>query len=235
MKKRYLIPIAVLILCAGLFLWLLNADGICIGRIENQTDDQWSQLHVYMNDEITVDFPVEGEERVCLFQYETGRGSFSVKITDEEGKTVYRNTSNESGSASFLASSDLKVTINANGHGGVFSLLQREKPVLHAGEHLPTYGIQESGSHTGGRFTASYDLRKADGKYLNFYVENKGVGPVVISINGEYDQTIEPGHGGHISASISALIMPQTMTLNCESTSDEEIDIFWSIAQRRKK
>ena len=143
MKKRYLIPIAVLILCAGLFLWLLNADGICIGRIENQTDDQWSQLHVYMNDEITVDFPVEGEERVCLFQYETGRGSFSVKITDEEGKTVYRNTSNESGSASFLASSDLKVTINAKGHGGVFSLLQREKPVLHAGEHLPTYGIQE--------------------------------------------------------------------------------------------
>ena len=73
MKKRYLIPIAVLILCAGLFLWLLNADGICIGRIENQTDDQWSQLHVYMNDEITVDFPVEGEERVCLFQYETGQ------------------------------------------------------------------------------------------------------------------------------------------------------------------
>lgn len=235
MKKRYLPLFAVLAVCAGLFLWLLNADGICIGRIENRTEDQWSQLHVYMNDEITVDFPVEGEERVCLFQYETGRGSFSVKITDEEGKIVYRAASDESGSASFLASSDLKVTINAEGHGGIFSLLQREKPVLREGEDLPTYGIQEKGSHTGGRFSAAYDLRKADGKYLNFYVENKGVGPVVISVNGEYDLTIEPGHGGHISATISASIMPQTMKVNCESTSGEEIDIFWSIAQRRKK
>ncbi|MBQ7098445.1 MAG: hypothetical protein IJO05_01825 [Oscillospiraceae bacterium] len=233
MKKRYVLLLAAVVVCAGLCLWLLNGDGICIGRMETRTDDQWSQLHVYMNEEITVDFPVDGEDRVCLFQYETGRGSFTVKITDAEGNTVYSDTADDTGSASFLASSDLKLRIKADGHGGTFSLLQREKPVLYPGEALPTYGYKASDTHTGGKFTATYDLRQADGRYLNFYVENRGIGPVVISINGEYDLTIPPGLAGHISAPISAAIMPQPMTVKCASTSGEDINIFWSVAQRR--
>lgn len=234
MKKRYLPLIAAVVICAGLWLWLLNADGICIGRLETRTDGQWSQLHVYMNEEITVDFPIDGEDRVCLFQYETGRGSFSVKITDAEGNTVYSDTADDTGSASFLASSDLKLRISAKGHGGTFSLLQREKPVRYSSDSLPTYGFQASGNHSGGAYTATHDLRKVDGKYVNFYVENRGIGPVVISINGEYDLTIPPGQGGHISATINASIMPQAMTVNCVSASDEDIDIFWSVAQRRR-
>lgn len=235
MKKRYVLLIAAIVVCTGLCLWLLNADGICIGRMEDRTDGQWSQFHVYMNKEITVDFPIDGEERVCLFQYETGRGSFSVKITDAEGKTVYSDTTDKSGSASFMASSDLKVRIKADGHGGVFSLLQREKPTLYPGESLPTYGFQANGTHSGSQFTATYDLRQADGKYVNFFVQNHGNGPVVISINGEYDHTILPGTAGHICSPISSSIMPQSMTVKCASASNEDIDIFWSVAQRRNK
>lgn len=234
MKKRYLLLLAVLAVCAGLCLWLLNADGICIGRVENRTDDQWYQLHMYMNEEITVDFPIDGEERVCLFQYETGRGSFSVKITDAEGKTVYSDTTDDTGSASFLASSDLKLQIKGNGHGGLFSLLQRQKPTAASGEAIPTYGIKESGTHNGGQLTATYHLRRADGRYLNFYVKNQGTDPVVITINGEHDLTIPPGLSGHISSTISATIAPQSMTVKCTSPSGEDMDITWSVAQRRK-
>lgn len=232
MKKRYLLLIAALVVCAGLCLWLLNGGGICIGRMENRTDDQWSQLHVYMNEEITVDFPIEGTDRTCLFQYETGRGSFTVKITDAQGNIVYSNTTSESGSASFQTSSDLKLWISARGHGGAFSLLQRDEPFLYPNESVPTYGIQAKGTHSGDTFTATYNLRKADGAYMNFYVENRGNGPVVISINDEYDLTIPPTLAGHICSPIFSSIMPQTMTVKCVTASDEDIDIFWSVAQR---
>ena len=232
MKKRYLLLIAALALVIGLCFWLLNADGICLGRIEQQSDGQWSQIHMYMNDEITVDFPVEGEEQVCLFQYETGRGSFSVKITDVEGRTVYSDTTDETGSASFLASSDLKLRIKGEGHGGVFSLIQREKPTRHPGELIPSHGLQVDGNHFGGQFSATYHLRKADGQYVNFFVENKGSGPVVITINGDYARTIPADSSGHICAPISIAIMPQAMTVKCVTASGDDIDIYWKIAQR---
>ena len=87
MKKRYILLLVALAVCVGLWFWLLNAE-ICIGRIENRTDEQWSQLHVYMNDEITVDFPIEGENQTCLFQYETGRGSFRVKAATNMGTVI---------------------------------------------------------------------------------------------------------------------------------------------------
>lgn len=232
MKKRLLLPAAVLALVIGLCCWLLNADGICLGRIEQFADGQWSQIHAYMNEEITVDFPIEGEDRVCLFQYETGRGSFSVKITDAEGNVVYSKDTDGSGSDSFLVSSDLTLRIKGEGHGGVFSLLQREKPTQYPGEWLPTYGLREEGTYTGRQFTAAYDLRQADGKYVNFYVENYGSEPVVITINGDHSRTIEPGSSGHICAPISVAIMPQSMTLKCTATGDEALDIYWKIAQR---
>lgn len=234
MKKRYLLLIAAIAVCAGLFLWLLSADGICIGRMENQVDDQWSQLHLYMNDEITVDFPIDGTNRTCLFQYETGRGSFSVEITDARGNVVYSDSTDESGSATFRASSDLKLRIRADGHGGAFSLLQRQKPAYFIGDNALSYGLRTNGTHTGGEFSATYELRQADGKYVNFFVQNVGSGPVVISINGEYSQTIPEGKAGHISAPISASIVPQTMTIKCVSSSDEDINIIWSAAQRHQ-
>ena len=233
MKKRYLILIAAIVVCAGLFLWFWNAD-ICLGRLETRTPEQWSQLHLYMNEEITVDFPVEGSNREVLFQYETGRGSFEAEITDAQGKVLYSGTTSDTGSISVRTGSDLKLRIRGNHHGGVFSLLRREKPAYFLGDNALTYGLRVDGTHTGGQFSATYDLRKADGKYVNFYVENHGNSPVVISINGEYDRTIEPGNSGHICAPISVSIMPQPMTLKCTSTTGEDMEIYWKIAQRIK-
>ena len=234
MKKRYILLLAALVICVGLWFWLLNAE-ICIGLIENRTDEQWSQLHVYMNDEITVDFPIEGENQTCLFQYETGRGSFRVKVTDAEGNLLYCDSTSSSGSASFQASSDLKLYIKGNGHGGVFSLLQRETSSNQAENEFLTNGLQVDGTHFGGQFSATYHLRKTDGKYVNFYVRNEGDGPVVITVNGEYDRTIPAGESGHISAPISVSIMPQAMTVDCVTASGDDIDIYWKIAQRNKK
>ena len=231
MKKRYILLIAALVACAGLCLWLLSGD-VCLGRIENRADGEWSQLHMYMNGEMTVDFPVEGEDQICLFQYETGRGSFEVKITDAEGNRLYSNKTDETGSATFQTSSDVKLWIKGDGHGGVFSLMQREAPTKYPGEIIPSHGLQVDGTHFGGQFSATYQLRKADGRYVNFYVENNGNGPVVITINGQYDRTIQPGSSGHICAPISVSIMPQPMTVKCVTASGDDIDIYWKIAQR---
>lgn len=232
MKKRYLLLIAAVVVCAGLCLWLLNADGVCIGRMETRADDQWSQLHVYLNGEITVDFPIDGEDQTCLFQNETGRGSFSVVITDADGNTVYSDSTDKSGSASFQASSDLKLTIRGKGHGGAFSLLRRQEPELRPDDEEPSYGLQVDGNHFGGQFTATYQLRKADGKYVNFYVENNGNGPVVITINDDYARTIPAGSSGHICSPISVSFLPQPMTVKCVTASGDDIDIYWKIAQR---
>lgn len=234
MKKRYLLLIAALVVCAGLCFWLLNADGVCLGRMETRTDKQWSQLHIYMNDELTVHFPVERKNQTIQFQYETGRGSFTASITDAEGNLLCEEASSKSGSVSFRTSSDVTLRIKAEGHGGAFSLLKREKPSYYLGDNALSYGLRVEGNHSGDEFSATYDLRKADGKYVNFYVENNGIGPVVISINGEYDRTIEPGATGHISAPISVSIMPQAMTVKCVSATGEDIDIFWKVAQRTK-
>lgn len=234
MKKRHFLLAAALALVIGLCFWLLSANGICIGRIEQRSDDQWSQLHVYMNDEITVNFPIHGTPRTCLFQYETGRGSFTAKITDAEGNILYSDSTSESGSAAFQAGSDLKLWIKGEGHGGTFSLLQREEPILQPGDDPTINGLQLEGSHTGGQFTATYDLLRIDGKYVNFYVENRGNGPVTISINGENNRTINAGDYGHVTVSISSTVMPQPMTVKCVSASGDDIDIYWKVAQRAK-
>jgi hypothetical protein len=186
-----------------------------------------------MNEEITVDFPLPEGKRTCLFQYETGRGSFSVKITDAKGNILHSDTTSETGSIAFEADSDLKLWIKGDGHGGVFSLLQREEPLYHIGQEV-NLGLLLDGTHSGGEFTATYDLRKADGNFLNFFVENRGNEPVIISINGEYDRTILPGESSHTSAPISVTVMTQPMTVKCISASGDNIDIYWKVAQRTK-
>lgn len=229
MKKRHILLIASLVLAGLLLVFLLT-----INRIENQTDDQWSHIHMHMTDELTVNFPISKADQPCVFQWETGRGSFSAEITDAEGAVLYSTASEKSGSDPFLASSDLTLRINAKGHGGVFSLMARDDLVLEPQdpEAEPEPYLLVDGNHYGGQFTRSYHCLKFDGKKLNFYVENKGSGPVLITINGSYSRTIPAGGSGHISAPISATILPQEMTVKCVTASGDDIDIYWKVAQR---
>lgn len=216
--------IGALAVCAGLCLWVLNAS-ICIGRIETRTDGLWSQLHVYMNDEITVVLPVERAEQTFLFQYETGRGSFSVEITDAEGNLLHSDQTDESGRVAFQSNSDVTLRIKGDGHGGIFSLMEKEgKP----GDS----GLLRDGVYSGELYTATYELHKADGDYLNFYVDNRGQDAVVISVNDDYNRTIPADESAHIRVPISVSVMSQTMTVKCVSISDEDINIYWRVAQR---
>lgn len=228
MKKRYILPAAALLLAAAVCLLLLSPSGICIGRIEKQQADQWSHIHLYMNDEITVNFPIDQADQPCAFQYETGRGAFSVNITDAEGNTVYSDISQRSGTARFKASSDLTVRIRAWRHGGIFALTRQDNLIVE--ESGAEYRLLGEGIHTEGDFSATYSCHKIDGKRVNFYVENRGTEPVTITINGSYGRTIPAGEVGHISAPISVSIREQTMELEC--ISDGEIHIYWRAAQR---
>lgn len=228
MKKRYLLPVAALLLAAAVCLLLLAPGGVCIGRIENRLADQWSHLHTYLNDELTLHFPIDTEDQPCAFQYETGRGAFFVEITDAEGNVLHSDISSRSGTARFQASSDLTVRIRAWRHGGVFALTLPDP--LQTDDNGSQYRLLGEGTHTGDTFTATYGCRKLDGKKLNFYVENYGTEPVTISINGSYSHTIAAGEADHVSAPISVSVMEQSMTLEC--TSDAQLDIYWKAAQR---
>lgn len=232
MKKRYILLITALALSAVLCICLLSFGSVCIGRIENHTDGQWSHIHMYLNGELTVDFPVTGENKPIVFQYETGRGSFSVEITDTNGSILYSNTSSETGSASFLASSDLKVRIKGEGHGGVFSLTRREDLEQLPDPEAPKFRFLDDGIHTGGTFIETFDCWRFDGKYMNFYVENNANTPVTISINDDVTGTIPAGKVGYITSTISATVLPQNMTVKCTSEDGSDLDIYWKAAQR---
>jgi len=228
MKKRYFLLGGALLLAAAICLLLLSPSNVCIGKIETQLPDQWSHVHLYMSDEITIHFPIDRADQPCAFQYETGRGAFSVNITDADGNTVYSDISQRSGTARFTASSDLTVHIRAWKHGGVFALTRQDH--LQTDESGSSYRLLGDGIHTGETFTASYACRKVDGKKLNFYVENRGTEPVTITINGANGRTIPAGEVGHISSTISIPIQEQIMKLEC--TSNSELNIYWKAAQR---
>ena len=228
MKKRYIILAAGLLLAAALSLLLLSPSGICIGRIVKPAADQWSHLHLYLNDEITVSFPIDQPDQPCAFQYETGRGAFAVTITDAEGNTVYSDFSDRSGTARFTASSDLTVRIRGWRHGGIFALTRQDH--LQVDDSGSAYRLLGEGTHTDGDFSAVYDCRKVDGKRVNFYVENRGTEPVTVSINGSTSRIIPAGEAGHVSVTISVSISAQTMELEC--TSEGDMNIFWRAAQR---
>lgn len=234
MKKRKMLLPAALAAAVMLCFWLLTSASFCIGRIEERTDEQWSQIHMYMNGERTVEFPVREEGQLCIFQWETGRGSFRAEITDASGAVLFSTDTNESGSEAIPAGSDLTLHLDAEGHGGVFCLFLRDEPkqtVADPEAEAEPYLLYD-GTHTGGVFTETYTCRRYDGKRLNFYVENNGTAPVVITINGTYDRTIPEGSSGHISAPISASVMPQDMSVKCVSADGEDIDIYWKVAQR---
>lgn len=232
MKKRHILLIAALALTGLICVWLLTSNNVCIGHIENRTDDQWSHLHLYMNEEITVDFPVTEEDQICVFQWETGRGSFSAEITNADGEVLYSTTSEKNGTQAFRSSSDLTLRLKSEGHGGIFSLTHSDDPAMLADSGESKYHFLGDGTHSGGKFARTYECRKVDGKYLNFFVENLGSYPVLITINGEYARTIPAGSAGHIRASIASTIMAQSMTVECVSESGEELNIYWKAAQR---
>lgn len=232
MKKRYT-PLIAAVVLVGLFCcWFLTWDNLCIGRIEDQTDEQWSHIHLYMNGDITTDFPVETPGQPCIFQWETGRGSFVAVITNAAGEVVYSTASEGNGSTVIRADSDLTLRIRGKGHGGVFSLTRREDPALLSGDPADKVRLLGEGNHSGEDFSRTYDCQKIDGKYLNFYVENYGTGPVSITINGSYARTIKPDAAGHIRAPISSGILIQSMKLECVSQDGEELNIYWKAAQR---
>lgn len=229
MKKRYILPAAALLLAASVFLLLLSPSGICIGRIETQLPDQWTHLHMYLNDEIITHFSIDKADQPCAFQYETGRGAFSVIITDAEGNTVYSDISSRSGTAKFTASSDLTLRIRGWRHGGTFGLTCLDNLLVDE-ETGSVYRLLGEGNHTDGDFSTTYHCRKVDGKKVNFYVENRGTDPVTISINSSYSKTVLPGESGYVSAYITVSIQDQPMTVEC--TGDGEIDVYWKAAQR---
>lgn len=232
MKKRLIPLIAVVLVVAVFVIWLLISDNFCIGRIENRTDGQWSQLHVYMSGEMTINFPRRSEDQACIFQWETGRGAFSAEITDADGAVLYRTTSAKNGSAVVEAHSDLTLKIQADGHGGVFSLTGSSDPNLLAEDPAPKYRLLGDGGHSGEDLTETFQCLRFDGKYLNFYVENYGNSPVVISINGEHDRTIPSGASGHTRAAIPSGILAQEMIIQCVGTEDDDLRIYWKAAQR---
>lgn len=232
MKKRYTPLLAALALVLLLCVWLFSADNLCIGRMETQTEDQWSHLHMFMTDEITVDFPIERAGQPCIFQWESGRGSFVAVITDADGNVVFGTSSEGNGSEVFPADSDLTLRIRAKGHGGVFALTRRDDPALLSDDPADKFRLLGEGDHTGEDFNTTYDCQKLDGKYVNFYVENYGASPVTITINGSYARTIDPGSAGHVRAPISSSILTQTMTLKCVSADDSDLNIYWKAAQR---
>lgn len=49
----------------------------------------------------------------------------------------------------------------------------------------------------------SKKLNKDNGKYVNLYVENKGSGPVVATINGKSERTFKKGESGHIYVEVT--------------------------------
>ena len=230
MKRRYPLLVA-LALCAVLCLWFLSSD-ICIGRIENRSADQWSQIHIYLNGEIKVDFPGTGEDCSYVFQYETGRGSFHAEITDADGNTLYSDTADTNGSTVISSASDLTLRIHGKGHGGVFSLVRLDRLLGPNENPYDPDALLGEGFHSGGTFTVIYECQKIEGKRVNFFVENQGTEAVILTINGSYSRIIPAGSGGHISAPISPSIAAQTMTLKCVSIDGADVDIYWKAAQR---
>lgn len=51
--------------------------------------------------------------------------------------------------------------------------------------------------------SVSKKLNKDNGKYVGLYVENKGAGPVVATINGRSEETFEKGESGHIYVEVT--------------------------------
>lgn len=59
-------------------------------------------------------------------------------------------------------------------------------------------GISSGNIHSKTGLEFSKKLNKSNGKYIKMYVENNGTNPVVATINGQSEKTLQPDETGHI-------------------------------------
>lgn len=228
MNKKKLLLLAALVLILALAAWLLLAPRVCVAPIEQRTDSAWSLLHVYMSGEYEYTLPVTTEGQRCEFKWVSGRGSFSAEITNAAGEVLYDTEGGKDGTIELTAASDLTLHLKTKGHGGFFSLSHKELPPE---DQLCVY---QTGILTEGELEASFSCYKEGGRYLNFYVENRGEEDVILQINDRFTRTIPAGSSGHISSPIVGRDDPKEMVVTCVSADGGDVNIFWKVAQRRK-
>ena len=88
----------------------------------------------------------------------------------------------------------------------------------------------DRGSYSGTQFQTSYKLSSANGKNVNFYVNNTGNVAVKITINGSYAKTIQPGEDDYITAPVG--IFASNYTFKAVPSPNGKISISYGIAQR---
>lgn len=70
-------------------------------------------------------------------------------------------------------------------------------------EALPTESALVSGSAIDTRFDRTCYLTDRNGERLSFWVENCGIGDVVLTVNGQAARTVSAGEVGHVSVPLS--------------------------------
>jgi len=86
--------------------------------------------------------------------------------------------------------------------------------------------------------SVSKKLNKDNGKYVGLYVENKGSGPVVATINGRSEETFEKGESGHIYVEVTQGRFGADKEYEFKvvpGTNGGMINIHYEIAQRESR
>lgn len=84
-------------------------------------------------------------------------------------------------------------------------------------------------------FESDYTLDEKDGKYVNFYIENRGDIAVLATINGEKERIFNPNDKGHIYVKVNNSIFGKSKEYTFRAVSEPvgaEIKIYYIIAQR---
>lgn len=86
-----------------------------------------------------------------------------------------------------------------------------------------------SGTFKGAVFERTYLMSSSAGRYINFYIENRGTAPVTFKINNEVSRTLLPGQSGHISVTAPTA---STKNYTFRADSGNSMYIYYKIAQR---
>lgn len=89
--------------------------------------------------------------------------------------------------------------------------------------------VASSGNYSGSVFQRTILMDSADGRYVNFYIENNSTAAVTFKINNEVSRSLLPGQYGHISVT-----MPVASSKNYTFRVDGSngVNIYYKIAQR---
>ena len=104
------------------------------------------------------------------------------------------------------------------------------------GEANPKIDSGNIENNTG--LSVSKKLNKDNGKYVGLYVENKGSGPVVATINGRSEETFEKGESGHIYVEVTQGRFGADKEYEFKvvpGTNGGMINIHYEIAQRESR